>query len=335
MPRESPYRVAIANANVPNMLGQISTTMARAGLNIHNDGQQVARRDGVYAGRCRQPRRGCGDRRAVGDRRRAVGARDSRARAEARGPAASDERAVPASPPRRPLRCGCVRRASGSTADRCALTVLSESARLRAISLFGWPWITQRSTSICRGDMLRSEGVGIARAYRRHRRGTVRRCRAPRPAGRRRARGSGAAPGSGFPGVEDFGTKPIAPCSIVARIIRGSSSPDSTTTGDCGNAVADRRQRLEVAHARQVEVEQDEVEGRRVAPREPLRRRCRPRRSRAARRGRAAGTSSPSRNNAWSSISSRCNESRAAEDSWPKYSPPPVARPANRTVLSY
>ena len=36
MPRESPYRVAIANANVPNMLGQISTTMANAGLNIHN-----------------------------------------------------------------------------------------------------------------------------------------------------------------------------------------------------------------------------------------------------------------------------------------------------------
>ncbi len=35
MVRESPYRVAIANANVPNMLGQISTTMARAGLNIH------------------------------------------------------------------------------------------------------------------------------------------------------------------------------------------------------------------------------------------------------------------------------------------------------------
>ena len=36
MPRESKYRVAIANANVPNMLGQISTTMAHAGLNIHN-----------------------------------------------------------------------------------------------------------------------------------------------------------------------------------------------------------------------------------------------------------------------------------------------------------
>jgi D-3-phosphoglycerate dehydrogenase / 2-oxoglutarate reductase len=35
MQRESPYRVAIANANVPNMLGQISTAMAGAGLNIH------------------------------------------------------------------------------------------------------------------------------------------------------------------------------------------------------------------------------------------------------------------------------------------------------------
>ena len=36
MPRESPHRLAIANANVPNMLGQISTAMAQAGLNIHN-----------------------------------------------------------------------------------------------------------------------------------------------------------------------------------------------------------------------------------------------------------------------------------------------------------
>ncbi len=36
MPRESPFRVAIANSNVPNMLGQISTTMAQSGLNIHN-----------------------------------------------------------------------------------------------------------------------------------------------------------------------------------------------------------------------------------------------------------------------------------------------------------
>jgi D-3-phosphoglycerate dehydrogenase len=36
MARESAHRVAIANANVPNMLGQISTAMALAGLNIHN-----------------------------------------------------------------------------------------------------------------------------------------------------------------------------------------------------------------------------------------------------------------------------------------------------------
>jgi D-3-phosphoglycerate dehydrogenase / 2-oxoglutarate reductase len=36
MPRESNYRIAVANANVPNMVGQISTTMAKAGLNIHN-----------------------------------------------------------------------------------------------------------------------------------------------------------------------------------------------------------------------------------------------------------------------------------------------------------
>jgi len=36
MARESPFRIGIANANVPNMLGQISTAVARAGLNIHN-----------------------------------------------------------------------------------------------------------------------------------------------------------------------------------------------------------------------------------------------------------------------------------------------------------
>ena len=36
MARESAYRIAMANANVPNMLGQISTAMANAGLNIHN-----------------------------------------------------------------------------------------------------------------------------------------------------------------------------------------------------------------------------------------------------------------------------------------------------------
>jgi D-3-phosphoglycerate dehydrogenase len=36
MPRESPYRIAIANANVPAMVAQISATIAKAGLNIHN-----------------------------------------------------------------------------------------------------------------------------------------------------------------------------------------------------------------------------------------------------------------------------------------------------------
>jgi D-3-phosphoglycerate dehydrogenase len=36
MARESVFRLAIANANVPNMLGQISTTLAEAGINIHN-----------------------------------------------------------------------------------------------------------------------------------------------------------------------------------------------------------------------------------------------------------------------------------------------------------
>jgi D-3-phosphoglycerate dehydrogenase len=36
MARESAHRIAIANSNVPNMVGQISTTMAQAGLNIHN-----------------------------------------------------------------------------------------------------------------------------------------------------------------------------------------------------------------------------------------------------------------------------------------------------------
>ncbi len=36
MARESAHRIAVANANVPNMVGQISTTMAQAGLNIHN-----------------------------------------------------------------------------------------------------------------------------------------------------------------------------------------------------------------------------------------------------------------------------------------------------------
>jgi D-3-phosphoglycerate dehydrogenase len=36
MPRESTFRLGIANANVPNMVGQISSVLAAAGLNIHN-----------------------------------------------------------------------------------------------------------------------------------------------------------------------------------------------------------------------------------------------------------------------------------------------------------
>ena len=36
MPRESPWRLAIANANVPNMLASISTAMGRRKINIHN-----------------------------------------------------------------------------------------------------------------------------------------------------------------------------------------------------------------------------------------------------------------------------------------------------------
>ena len=36
MPRESDFRLAISNANVPNMVGQISSVLAGAGLNIHN-----------------------------------------------------------------------------------------------------------------------------------------------------------------------------------------------------------------------------------------------------------------------------------------------------------
>jgi D-3-phosphoglycerate dehydrogenase len=36
MERESGFRLGIANSNVPNMVGQISTALAQAGLNIHN-----------------------------------------------------------------------------------------------------------------------------------------------------------------------------------------------------------------------------------------------------------------------------------------------------------
>jgi D-3-phosphoglycerate dehydrogenase / 2-oxoglutarate reductase len=42
MARESAHRIAIANANVPNMLGQISTAMAHAGLNINKSRGEMA-----------------------------------------------------------------------------------------------------------------------------------------------------------------------------------------------------------------------------------------------------------------------------------------------------
>ena len=45
-PRETAYRLAVANANVPNMLGQISETLGLAKLNIHD---MVNRSRGDYA----------------------------------------------------------------------------------------------------------------------------------------------------------------------------------------------------------------------------------------------------------------------------------------------
>ena len=36
MRRDTPFRLVVSNANVPNMVGQISTIMADAGLNIHD-----------------------------------------------------------------------------------------------------------------------------------------------------------------------------------------------------------------------------------------------------------------------------------------------------------
>jgi len=45
-PRESPHRLIVANANVPNMLGQISETLGNAKLNIHD---MVNRSRGEYA----------------------------------------------------------------------------------------------------------------------------------------------------------------------------------------------------------------------------------------------------------------------------------------------
>ena len=63
MPRESNFRIAIANANVPNMVGQISTAMAEAKLNIHNMMNKSQGRHGLHAGGCGQHGAEEGDRR--------------------------------------------------------------------------------------------------------------------------------------------------------------------------------------------------------------------------------------------------------------------------------
>ena len=77
MARESAHRVAIANANVPNMLGQISGRDGRRRTQHPQHGEQVARRHGLHPGRRRQPRRPPGARRDPGDRRRPFGPRDA------------------------------------------------------------------------------------------------------------------------------------------------------------------------------------------------------------------------------------------------------------------
>ena len=45
-PRETAHRLIVANANVPNMLGQISETLGQAKLNIHD---MMNRSRGDYA----------------------------------------------------------------------------------------------------------------------------------------------------------------------------------------------------------------------------------------------------------------------------------------------
>ena len=52
LPRTRPHRLSIANANVPSMVGQISTTLAEAQINIA-DLLNVSRgKVGLYPDRC-------------------------------------------------------------------------------------------------------------------------------------------------------------------------------------------------------------------------------------------------------------------------------------------
>ena len=60
MARESPYRLAIANANVPDMLGRISHALGKRKLNIHNMLNKSQGRHGVHAGRPRHAGAGRG-----------------------------------------------------------------------------------------------------------------------------------------------------------------------------------------------------------------------------------------------------------------------------------
>ena len=61
LPRESRFRVAIANANVPNMVGGISHEMADGRSQYRDDDQQVAKGAGVHAGGRGQRCAGFGD----------------------------------------------------------------------------------------------------------------------------------------------------------------------------------------------------------------------------------------------------------------------------------
>jgi hypothetical protein len=77
MPRESPYRVAIANANVPNMLGPDLDDDGARGLNIHNMVNKSRGEMAYTLVDVDSPVERSRHRRAGGDRGRAVGAGDS------------------------------------------------------------------------------------------------------------------------------------------------------------------------------------------------------------------------------------------------------------------
>ena len=74
LPRESRWRIAVANANVPNMVGRITHEIAAAGLNIATMTNK-SRRDLAYTlVDVDSDVPGLGDQRDLGDRRGADGA---------------------------------------------------------------------------------------------------------------------------------------------------------------------------------------------------------------------------------------------------------------------